>query len=270
MEKKIQEIIEYIRLKGEQSRGSIKEQFSLSDDEYNLIKHKTNKLVSLRGRNGGFRLAPVNDNLPVVDIQAVNDAKDKQVAAEQRQEKASERAEKDFYPYVKMWAEGAGYSFVEIIGDNHRRGTWENPDVLAITVDHMKWLRGEEVSITSIEVKLNLDIKAIYQAVNYQRFSHEVYLAVFESKQDIRAKENGKGMPLYDLAVDHGIGIISMTKSGAGSKGIKCEEINSPVRNKPVSQELDSLLSDYEDLLSLKKRIGSPGSRMAKEMAKMS
>ena len=123
-------------------------------------------------------------------------------------------------------------------------------DLLAITCNPLEWMVGTDIELTSMEVKLSFDAKGLWQAAHYRNFSHYVYLACYESPEMLRNRLDGR---LYEMAVEMGLGILSLTPAGAGGKGVKCVEINSPIRQTSRLSEVDLLLSAYADLLKLEK-----------------
>ena len=128
-----------------------------------------------------------------------------------------------------------------LLASLHRRELWENPDLLAYSLSDFRHLVGYEIDVTTFEVKLSFDIYGLWQAAHYRRFSNYVYLACYEAADVIRNRTDGR---LYQLAVEFGLGGRSLTTAGAGAKGVKCVEINSPSRQLPQLIELDSFLDD--------------------------
>jgi len=127
----------------------------------------------------------------------------------------------------------------------------ENPDLLAHSLSEFTCLVGYEIELTTFEVKLAFDIYSVWQAAHYRRFSNYVYLACYEAPDVIRSRTDGR---LYQLAVEFGLGVLSLTPAGPGPRGLKCVEINSPDRQTPQLTELDAFLQDYKDVLRLPNR----------------
>jgi len=244
-------ILDLLSKEGQLSNRKIRGRLGCVSDtaEYDRAKEQlllAGRVVRGQGFSGVLRLPLASAPLPDVDSDALEEAKSKQAPVE---EAPGEKAERDLYPYVKQWAENsAGLDNVYIIGDLRRREVWENPDLLAYSVNDFKWLVGYEIEVTTFEVKLALDIYAVWQAAHYRRFSNYVYLACYEAPDVIRNRTDGR---LYRLAVEFGLGVLSLTPSGQGAKGVKCVEINSPGRQLPQSTELDAFLQDYEDVIGL-------------------
>jgi hypothetical protein len=254
-------ILEYLSQHKKGSHRAIKEALGMSDPEYErgmtqLLSE--GKVFRRRCRGGGLRLAE-EITLPEVDEAQLDAAKKDQERVEQEVAVAAERAEKDLYPYVQQWATNEGFDRVAIVGDNHRRAPWENPDLLALVTNNLEWMVGTDIEVVSIEVKLAFDVGALWQTAHYRTFSHYVYLACYEKPEDLRSKAEGR---LYEMAVELGIGILSLTPAGAGARGVRCVEINSPNRQYPRVVEVDSLLGDYADILGIEK----PGKRLIAQM----
>jgi len=257
-----QRILEFLEERKTASHRAIKAELGLDAEPYAIAKDEliaAGKAVPLRCRGGGLRLSPSGEELPDVDEGEIDKAR---LAAERTMEaaqKEEERAEKDLYPHVERWAINEGYDSVATTGAARRRSVWENPDLIALTTNELDWHIGTEIEVTTIEVKLAFSIDAIWQAANYRRFSHYVYLACFERPDDIRRKEDGR---LYETVVELGLGIISLRAAGAGAKGTSCTEINSPHRQSPKVSEIDRLLDDFHDELG----VTPPRDRIAEQI----
>jgi hypothetical protein len=247
--------LELLRSEGQLSHRYLKQSLGITDDAYQQVRDtllKSGEVVSLRCRGGGLKLPAPAESLPEVDEKKIEEVKVEQAALERGREQKDEKAdkaEKDLYPYVKQWADSAGYSHVHIVGDNHRRGRWQNPDVVALVVTPLNWLVGQDIEITSIEVKVAIDITSVWQAANYRRHSHYVYLASYQSERELRSEVY---VQAFEAAVDLGLGVLTLTPSGQGAKGVQVREINSPRRQAPSVFEIDSFLTDFEDHLTLR------------------
>jgi hypothetical protein len=243
---------------GQRSKPSIRDELGLTKEKLNEIQEtllKAGKVVSYRCRGYGLRLAEPDMPLPEVNQSAMEAAKNRVAEADQRKIE-EQREERDLYPYVERWASAAGYGIVKVVGDLHPRSSWENPDLLAVDCYEHEWLIGSEYEITAIEVKLAFDIVGIWQAAHYRRFSHFVYLACYEDQGAMRRMLDGK---LLDIAVELGLGILSLAAAG---RGLGCFEISSPCRQQPLAREVDRLLNDYASHLELRR----PGGRIIDQM----
>jgi hypothetical protein len=251
LSEKIQKVIKLLQEKGTLSRDDIVREFRLSDEEYALCRNEfaRQKLaVPLRGRGGGLRLPPLEEEtLPTLNESALEQAKRQERVAGSKF--LAEKGEGDLYPYVKRWAEENGYAQVRIVANMHRRPQWENPDLIAVSAFTPRWFVGQQLEVTTFEVKLEFDIFGIWQAAHYRHFSHYVFLACYTSQQALHEPDEGR---LFDIAVDLGLGIIAMTSAGAGGKGVKCDVINQPARQTPLIEELDRLLDNYHDIFDIK------------------
>jgi len=247
-------LLDKLKAEGPRSHRHFMEAFSWDREKYERARNELMELPDIapyRCRGGGLRIIeqPMTIEFDSQKLRALEKAKSelKEVVAEAETEE--EKSEEELYPYVQNWAIKQGHEIVEIVGPLRRRDTWENPDLISVDLSELEWHIGQAVEVTSFEVKLLFDIKAIWQAASYRTFSHYIYLACFESPDDIREKNDGK---LYSLCVDLGIGILSMGRRGSGGKGVETKEINSPRRQNPLVQDVDELLSDYSNELKQK------------------
>lgn len=245
--------------RGQRSRDSLRETLGINKEQFEPVENellRSGKAVIYRCRSGGLRL-PATDAPPIDDaeLKEIERARERLVQKDQAVVSLPDK-ERNLYSYIERWALNAGFGTVKIVGDNHRRSSWENPDIIAFDCYDYEWLVGSEYEITTIEVKLAFDIVGIWQAAHYRRFSHYVYLACFEDAESIRRASDGK---LVDAAVSLGLGILTLSPRG---RGIGCFELQSPARQTPVSREVDSLLNDYLDLFDL----NHPGIRIATQL----
>jgi hypothetical protein len=109
---------------------------------------------------------------------------------------------------------------VEYVFDVHadRPGShYENVDVLAV-----HWRSAQLVELISIEVKLQFTAQAIQQAINYQRFSDRVWIAIPTSGgPEYAAEELRERDPqLFDYVVSHGIGILACHRARGRSYNV--------------------------------------------------
>lgn len=231
---------------------SLKQKLSISDEDFQDLKAELlqRNLVSVyRARGGGIR--PYHeDETPEVNIQDVEKASDaeEQETAQILETSPDERA---LYPYIENWLLNSpkyGFTSARIIGDSHRRRSWDNPDLIAWNVYEYENFVGRDVEITAIEAKLSFTIYGIWQAANYQRFAHRVLLACYAKPEVIFTKEDGR---LLETALNLGIGIVSLTPAGQGAMGMKCTEIVSPIPRKPMVTEIDSFITDFSDFFDL-------------------
>lgn len=222
-----------------------------SQDYYAAVKDLVEAGRAERGRGRGGALGLVvsgTSKAPAVDVAAL-DARRRELAAQsEKAEAEEERNERSLYPYLQRWAENEGYERVAITGDQKTRAPWENPDMLAVDTYDLEWVLGPYVEITAFEAKLSFETNAIWQAANYRRFSHFVYLACFEDADAIRGKHDGR---LYAHCVELGLGILSLRTAGQGGKGVSCDEICAPRLQTPHPPEVDRLLDDYAEELKL-------------------
>lgn len=193
---------------------------------------------------------PYVEHTPEVNIQEVEKASDDE---EREAERILETSpdERALYPYIENWLlNNAKYGFTSarVIGDNHRRRSWDNPDLIAWNIYEYENFVGRDVEITAIEAKLSFTIYGIWQAANYQRFAHRVLLACYAKPEVIFTKEDGR---LIETAQNLGIGLISLTPAGAGGNGIKCTEILSPMTQIPSIAEIDSFITDFREFFDL-------------------
>lgn len=234
---------------------ALREQLGIDTDTFEALKSEllNKNLVSVyRARGGGIRLRSSDEGIPAIDSKAIQQAQNDEF----EQTKKLLRAPKDeasLYPYVHNWAlNNSKYGFTDarVIGNNHRRKAWDNPDVVAWHFTEFEFLVGHEVELAAIEVKLSFSIYSLWQAANYRRFAHQAILACYETADSMYAKEDGR---LLETAMHLGVGLISLTSSGAGGSGIKCNEILSPTYHEPMRFEIDEFISDFNDLLLLPK-----------------
>lgn len=242
------------------SNPSFKTKLALSDEDYNKAKDElleSGKIAVYQCYGGGIRL--------VKDTPLTAPSERNLEAAIAKETKAvetllEEKEERDLYPYVQQWAlNKAEFDFVATVGDNHPRKPWENPDLIAINYYDLQWHVGQHIEVATIEVKLVFNIYAIWQTAHYRRFSHYVYLACYENRNDIQRKEDGR---LLKIANELGIGIIAMRQSGHAGTGVSCEAITNPVRQSPQIYEVDMLLNDYAGNLE----ISRPGKTIIEQM----
>lgn len=168
-----------------------------------------------------------------------------------------EEARKEFYYYkqVKSWAEGNDYKLTEIIGGQLTGRKWENPDLIEIYSEYNGSMLQLDFYITSFEVKLELSIDAIWQASNYQRFSHYVYLAI--ASEDFNENDDSS-LKLIDAAVTAGLGILVYRNGGF-------TRINYPRRNEPTAKDLNELIGRYFNKSFRQDIFERPKSRYAAE-----
>lgn len=238
------------------SHPKLKSMLDMVDDQYDAARRELldKELVRpLQCFRGGLRLPAEETSQPPIDEAKLERAKQVEEETEKKKEAVAERAENELYPYMKSWAEDKGFDPVEIVGSLHRRDTWENPDLIALTINEFEWFVGREIEVATIEVKLSFSAQAIWQAAHYRSFSHYSYLACFETEDEIRSKAEGR---LFQVAVDLGLGIIVMTRTGHAGRGIRCNEIHSAARQSPRLLELERLLADYRDVFPGLKRVG--------------
>ena len=255
-------ILSYLEEHKSGSHRRIKASLKMSDDDYNDARQallELGRAAKFSCYAGGLKL-PESDTskLPGVDSGQLEAAKKRSEDEIAKSEARQERLERDLYPYVKKWATTTGgYEKVAVVGDNHARDKWENPDLVAVIENDLDWLTGVDIEVTSFEVKLSLDVFGLWQAAHYRFFSHYVYLAVYEPPEDVKANR------LYDRAVQLGLGILCLTKSGHAGSGVRCTEINSPGRQVPRPAEVDSILADCANLLALEK----PGKGLLRQIS---
>lgn len=247
-------LLERLNSEGPLSHRHLMEALNWDRSRYDNARNQLMQLPEVapyRCRGGGLRT--IKEQLPnEMDSQkfkSLERAKSELTAEVEETEEKEEKSEEELYPYIQTWAMKQGHEIVEIVGPLRRRETWENPDLLAVNHTDLKWHVGQAVEVTSFEVKLLFDIRAIWQAASYRTFSHYVYLACFESPDEIKEKNDGK---LHSLCVDLGIGILSLGRRGAGGRGVETREINAPRRQTPLVEDVDELLCDYEKELRAK------------------
>jgi hypothetical protein len=215
-----------------------------------------------RGPEGGFILtkeSEVNADDPN-DAQVnpspdlnINDDDDGNVGVTLEVEEA--RREFSYYKQVKSWAEGNDYKLTEIIGGQLTGRKWENPDLIEIYSEYNGSMLQLDFYITSFEVKLELSIDAIWQASNYQRFSHYVYLAI--ASEDFNENDDSS-LRLIDAAVTAGLGILVYRNGGF-------IRINYPRRNEPTAKDLNELIGRYFNRSFRQDIFERPKSRYAAE-----
>lgn len=230
---------------------SLRQQLGLGDDDFQELKTELlqKSIVSVyRARGGGIR--PYYSETPAVDIREVERASDveEQETARILETSKDERA---LYPYIENWLLNNpkyGFTSARIIGDNHRRRAWDNPDLIAWNVYEYDNFVGRDVEITAIEAKLSFTIYGIWQAANYQRFANRVLLACYAKPEVIFTKEDGR---LFETAQYLGVGLVSLTDAGAGGIGIECTEVLSSMPRNPAVAEIDTFITDFRDFFHL-------------------
>jgi len=238
---------------GTRGQQTLRKNLGLDEKSFEELKEyliAQDKVILYRARGGGIRLKTSEAAIPKIDDKAISEAKTVEETEIQKLLTPT-KTEESLYPYVNNWALNStkyGFSDSAIIGNKHRRKSWDNPDLIAWQVYEFENFVGHEIELTTFEVKLSFSVYAIWQACNYRRFSHQTILACYERPDIMYAKEDGR---LLEISQHFGIGLISLTPAGAGGKGVTCTEILSPVFQAPPRYELDSFLSDFHDFLKL-------------------
>lgn len=228
----------------------------------NLQVNKEEKSYSVKnrvGQRGGFYLQENLAPKPEIRIDEEN-LKNFETEQEVAESKGRE-LEKDFYPYVKIWADNNGFDGCEITGGALPRPRWENPDLLHVSYDIGDCTLSIEWEVTSFEVKLKVEPYAIWQAANYKKFSNWSYVAFAKSEREIRDQDDGR---VFDLAIEQGIGVLALEVAN----GIPCfREIHSPVRNTPNSAEFNNFIRDFSKKVnSIKEKIEAAKSDLQKKL----
>lgn len=212
-----------------------------------------------RGPTGGFILTKesdpqVNSN-PPAEIEGNSIAVIDNDGSNNSAEVKEALSEFNFYQRVKDWAENNDYKLTEIIGGQITGRKWENPDLIEIYSEYNSSMLQLDFYITSFEVKLELSIDAIWQASNYQKFSHYVYLAI--ASEDFNENDDSN-LKLIDTAVTAGLGILVL-------KNNQFTRINYPRRNEPTARDLNELIGRYFNRSFRQNIFERPKSRYAAE-----
>lgn len=254
---------------GQRSKLSLRQELNIAEEELETIVTELvteNKIVRYRCKGGGVKLIPDEVSNPEINAEELSKIEAEKTIINEAEAKLNDsKSEESLYPYIERWAfydQKNSFDHVKIVGNNHRRHSWENPDLIALNIHYYEWLVGHEVIITAFEVKLNFSIYALWQAANYRNFAHQVYLACYEKPEQMYSSQDGR---LFEIAMNMGIGIISMSPSGQSGSGVKCTEILTPEFKPPQLIEIDSFLSDYSDLFPIKK----PGSILTNQISKL-
>ena len=247
LSEKAQKVLELLPQKGQGllTKADIMEKAGLFEEDYAQVKAELLEqglVEGQRGRTGGLgrKLAEVEIQKEEAIIEDVEKAKTRLIQEEQRAEEKAQKLEKKLYPVVERWIyRDIGSRTVIRTAERKPKalGKWEIPDFLCIDSALFNELVGHNLTLTAVEVKLDLTIVAVLQAFAHARFSHYSWLVV-----------HGKRPELYDTkedliryAFELGVGLAHVHKIGAG-EGQTVDQIHPSRRFAPDDRLVDRAL----------------------------
>lgn len=150
------------------SSARIKVELHLGDERYEQIRSEVideglaEKYVC---RGGGLRLTKKGERDVSPEYEAASKVE----------------KETDLYEYlVEALSRESPESVVFDTGSLRKRGKWQNPDVMQVSVEVYPRLRRRRVLITSYEVKQwgRWDVNAVFEAASHARFAHAGFVVV--------------------------------------------------------------------------------------------
>ena len=134
---------------------------------------------------------------------------------------ASARLERDEYELVAdQLVESGECCYAKVIGDAHRRGRWNNPDIVcAVVPNEVALENGFQPKLLAVEVKAEITATALFggfaQACAYQGFAHMAYLVVpWCNSENIDR--------VMRLCQEHGVGLAFICEEN-GEKWLEIE-----------------------------------------------